>query len=110
MKTTDPLAPGEKQVITFLFAADLGVGDSIASMATTPDVPIITLASGTDTALAGLTMVGSPQITGTNVLIEFQAHVAGVGNNYYLTAQVNTALGLSISLGARLSVTPAALQ
>lgn len=110
MKTVDPLAPGEKQVITFLFAADLGAGDSIASMAATPDTPIISLASGTDTALAGLTMVGSPQITGNDVLIEFQAHLAGVNNNYYVTAQCTTTLGLSIALGARLSVIPAALQ
>ena len=110
MRVFDPIAPGENHTFTFSFAADLAAGETITSIAVPPTTPTIVLSTGTDAALAGLSVAVPAQISGTDVLIAFTATTAGIGNSYLLTAQVNTSLGQSLSVGGQVSVVAAALQ
>lgn len=105
-QTFDAIAPGEIHVFAFDLTADITPGDYLVG---TPQISI-TLASGLDAALAGFVQVGSPQLSGNLLLVEATATQAGAYCNYYLAAACLTAQGQVLSLGGRVSVTPAALQ
>jgi hypothetical protein len=76
------LDPHEKRVLTFKFGADLAAGETLA----TPTV-IVTARMGRDSAAQSI-VHGSPQIVGTDVLIEVTSMLAPV--DYHILIECTT--------------------
>lgn len=104
MRTWPPKDTGETLTISFNFASDLIVGETLTG---TPSIAISLASGGIDSAMATM-LYSSPQISGANVV---QVVIAGLsGNGYYLSATCPTSNGRILVEGGLLRIVPAYLQ
>ena len=98
MQTIGPLEVGELKEARFNFATEVESGRTLSSPTVT-----CTVLEGTD-ATPSAVLVGSPTISGLNVVQRIQPGV--VGCTYRLSALVSDSGGLVHHIAARVSVVP----